>query len=199
MKIITDKILKETFIGESYGNMPVDTKREMTNYVEKKFSSFIEFYDTIENLILNNVIEYEIYKEDKLFVCYVQENNNLQQKFEVKLNAKDFKRDNKDSLLFYIANTIGDFIDDDFSTFKGIWDGGNAGRKTVAKFRDEDERGQLNRSPNPTDGGRAYIIPGEELDDNSDIVNKDDKIRKIKGEDNELKLPFLHEPLLNRR
>lgn len=193
MNVITKEVLKEAF-----GSTPVEFKRELTNYVETEYSSFIDFIEELDELIKNNVIEYEVYKKDNKLVCYVQDNNNSEKKIIVSLKSSDFKQDNEDGLAYFITNVFHDYLPDDFVVFKGIWDGGNAGVKTVPKFRDEDERGQITRSPEPESPGRPYILPGLELEDNSDIVNKDDKIRKVKGEDGELKLPFLHEPLLKR-
>lgn len=192
MNIITKEVLNEAF-----GSTQVDFKRDLTNYVEVEYPSFIEFIDELKELILNNVIEYEVYKDDNILVCYVQNNNNSEKKINVKLKDSDFKMDNEDGLVYFITNTFHDFVPDEFKVFKSQWDGGNAGVKTVPKFRDEDERGQAIRSPEPEDS-RTYILSGLELEDNSDIVNKDEKIRKVKDENNELKLPFLHEPLLER-
>lgn len=187
------KILNKNFLKESFGSMPIDTKRELFNYAEKEFSSFTSVMLELEELMQNNVIEYEVYKKDKLFIMDVQENNSIQYKYIVKLKASDFDIDNEDGLYYFITHSFGDFIPDEVSVFKSVWDGGNAGIKTKPVNREEDVRGQAIPTPEIKDT-RAYILPGKELEDNSDVVDKKTKIKRKKGKDGEYHLPYLFDP-----
>lgn len=186
-------ILNNKFLAEAFGSTPVDNKRDMFNYVEKDFDSFSSVLLELEELIKNNVIEYEIDKKAKTFTMYVQENNSTQYKYNVKLNAKDFDIDNEDSLYYFVTNVFGDFIPTDATMFKSIWDGGNAGVKSEPVYRDEDSRGQNSRSEE-INNSRVYVTDGKELEDNSDVVDKKTKIKKKKNKAGEFTLPYMHEP-----
>lgn len=188
------KILNKKFLNEAFGSTPIDVKRDLYNYAEKEFDSFSSVMLELEELMLNNVIEYEIYKKDKLFVMCVQQNNSIEFKYTVKLTAKDFDIENPDGLAYFVTNSFHDFIPDDATVFKSVWDGGNAGVKTKPVSREEDSRGQSIPMGGDITNTRTYVIPGKELEDNSDVVDKKTKIKKKKGKDGEYYLPYIFDP-----